>query len=143
MPSLSINYVAAIGPLLQVVISPPGFIPGATPPTFFMALIDTGASHTGITSKVITQLTLPPAGKQPVGGVHGLRATNIYHFQVGLAFPTGQPTPGGTISANIIQIPVVGAEFVSAGSFDGLLGRDVLCLGVLCMSFDGHAVFSI
>ena len=143
MPSLSISYVPAIGPLLQVAIFPSGAILGAIPPPFFMALIDTGASHTGVTSKVITQLSLAPSSKQPVGGVHGLQATNIYQFQVGLVFPTGYPTPGGLVNANVLQFPVMGAEFVSAGNFDVLLGRDILCMGVFSMSFDGHALFSI
>jgi hypothetical protein len=47
------------------------------------------------------------------------------------------------VSANIFQFAVMGSEFISAGNFDVLLGRDVLCLGVFCTSFDGHAVFSI
>jgi predicted aspartyl protease len=53
-----------------------------------MALIDTGASSTCLTAKVINQVGLSPIGKQPVGGVHGQRPTNIYNFQVGIPFPT-------------------------------------------------------
>lgn len=144
MPSLSISYVPAIGPMLQVSVFQHGQMPASVaPPPFFMALIDTGASHTGITAKVISQLTLSPIGKQPVGGVHGLQPANIYQFQVGLIFPTSQPSPGGMVNANIVQFGVTGSEFVSAGNFDVLLGRDVLCQGLFCMSFDGHAIFSI
>lgn len=124
---------------------PTGTVPGATgvPPTTFMALIDTGASHTSLTAKVVSHLGLTPISKRPVGGVHGQQPTNIYHFQVGIPFPTGPINASGTISVKLIAFNVSGSEFVSAGNFDVLLGRDVICQGVFSMSLDGHAIFSI
>ena len=123
---------------------PPGTVPqSGAPPATFMALIDTGASHTALTSKVVKQLGLTPISKQPVGGVHGQQPTNIYQFQVGLAFPNGPINAGGQVSVNIMAFTVSGSEFISGAAFDVLLGRDVLCQGVFSMSFDGHAIFSI
>lgn len=146
MPSLSISYTPNIGPQIQVLILPIGFTgtpPGASPPKSYTALIDTGASCTAITQKVIADLGFSPSGKQPVGGVHGRRPTNVYQFAVGIAFPTGPAAPTGLVNANVTTFPIVGTEFISDATFDVLLGRDVLCRGVFSMSFDGHALFSI
>ncbi|MGH7068953.1 MAG: aspartyl protease family protein [Acetobacteraceae bacterium] len=108
-----------------------------------MALIDTGASATAISAKVIKDVGLMSIGKKPVGGVHGHRPTNLYQFQVGLVFPQS-PSPTGAINANIAPFPVTGPEFVPLGpSFDILLGRDVLCHGTFSMSWDGHAVICV
>ncbi len=150
MPSLSINYNPAIGPLIQVAILPPGFSTTQTyPPTspmnlrHYMALMDTGASHTCIGAKVIADLGLAPVGKQSVGGVHGLQATNLFQFEVGLVFPQ-VPLATGMMQANLAAFPASGTEFVNRGcAFDVLLGRDVLCRGAFSMSFDGHAILSV
>jgi hypothetical protein len=147
MPSLSIQYNPKVGPLLQVAIFPIGFTPqtgAVTPlnPTFYMSLIDTGASCTCITEKVIRDVGLSPVGKQQVGGVHGSGTTNAYQFQLGLIFPTAQ-LPTGVVNVNLTLFPVNGIEFKSLGGFDVLLGRDILCQGAFSMSFDGHAILSI
>jgi hypothetical protein len=110
---------------------------------YYMALMDTGASHTAISAKVISDLSLSPMGKQPVGGVHGSHPTNLYQFQVGLVFPQSQMATG-VVQANITTFPTNGTEFINTGyAFDVLLGRDVLCRGLFAMSFDGHATLSV
>jgi hypothetical protein len=152
MPSLSINYNPAVGPLISVGIFSMSFSPqqmaGASQQSplnvnNYMTLIDTGASHTAISSKVISDLNLKPMGKQSVGGVHGQQQTNLYQFQVGLIFPQTQ-LASGSMQANIVSIPTSGTEFVNTGMvFDVLLGRDIICKGCFTMSFDGHAFLSI
>jgi Aspartyl protease len=148
MPCLSIQYNPKIGPQLQVTIWPPGFRPPPGSPiaptiqTTYMALIDTGASCTCVTDKVIKGVPLNPIGKQNVSGVHGSQSTNSYQFQVGLLFPQALATTGA-VHANVVGFSVSGVEFVSNANFDVLLGRDILCLGKLSMSFDGHAMFCI
>jgi hypothetical protein len=112
-------------------------------PKLYMALADTGASCTCLTSKVIQDLGLAPIGRQQVGGVHGSGSTNAYQFQVGFLFPQGQAQPTGLVSTNIMIFQVNGVEFTSPGSFDVLLGRDILCTGSFSMSFDGHAILSL
>jgi len=89
-----------------------------------MALIDTGASCTCVSAKVIQDLSLAPIGKQPVGGVHGHQPTNLYQFQVVIVFPQSQ-LASGLMNANLSFHPVSGAEFVppTPGIFDVLLGR--------------------
>jgi Aspartyl protease len=111
-----------------------------------MALLDTGASSTCISQKVINDLSLTPIGKVPAGHAQGIAAAvNQYQFQVVFAFPIGAPTPTGITPTQIMPNAVTGIEFVpQPGSpYDVLLGRDILCRGVFTMSFDGHATFSI
>lgn len=148
MPCLSIQYNPKIGPLARIAIWPPNFRPkghSSDDPLkmpFYMALIDTGASCTCISPKVIKDLNLPPIGKQLVGGVHGNNPTNLYQFQVVLAFPQSQQV-SGVMRMNVLASLVSGVEFVSSGGFDVLLGRDIICTGSFSMSFDGHAVLSV
>lgn len=148
MPCLSIKYTPKVGPLLQVAIALPTFKPPQSPIgddhglVFYTALIDTGASYTCISGKIVKELKIPPIGKQLIHGVHGPGATNQYQFQIGLAFPQSQDA-GGIIRANLATFLVNGVEFVPSGSFDVLLGRDILCNGSFTMSFDGHATFCI
>jgi predicted aspartyl protease len=111
----------------------------------YMALVDTGASCTCISQKVIQDLGLAPIGKVPVGHAQGIAATNSYQFQVVFAFPSGPAAPTGVVPSQVLAIPVIGVEFMPqpGSGFDMLLGRDILCRGVFSMSFDGHAIFSI
>jgi predicted aspartyl protease len=147
MPCLSINYVLQVGPLLQISIEEPNFQAATTSHSnpanlkTYMALIDTGASCTAVSPKVISDLKLAPVSKQQISGVHGTHPTNLYQFQVILLIPQTQ-LPTGIVHANIFPFPVIGSEFMAPGAFDVLLGRDVLCRGVFNMSFDGHASFS-
>jgi Aspartyl protease len=151
MPSLSFSYIPSVGPLIQVAIWPPNYRPSApTPaipiaPTLYNALIDTGASCTCISPKVVADLSLPPTGKQHVGHAQGSTATNSYQFQVAFFFPQMQTvTAAGVLQAQVAAFAVMRIEFIApAGSaFDVLLGRDIICRGAFAMSFDGHAIIS-
>jgi hypothetical protein len=62
-----------------------------------MALLDTGASSTCISSKVVDEVSLQPTGKMPVIGVHGRTPTNTYQFTVGLIVPQGQDPSGARL----------------------------------------------
>jgi len=149
MPCLSLNFNPAVGPLMNLAIVDVNFdalaAQSSTTPlslSNYVALIDTGASCTAISAKVIADLGLQPVSKQPVAGVHGPQSTNLYQFQVALVFPQSQ-LPSGLVQAGLTSFPVIGTEFMSPGTFDVLLGRDVLCRGNFTMSFDGHATFSL
>lgn len=67
-------------------------VPGA-----LNALIDTGATTTGISNQVVTQLQLQPVGKVPIHGVGGVQHHNSYLFRVGFPFliPPGSPLAAG------------------------------------------------
>lgn len=105
--------------------------------------MDTGASHTCISSKIIGDLRLWPIGKVPVAGVHGSRPVNNYQFGVGFLF---EPGLGQFASApdNWGWFLIDGTEFANeACAFDVLLGRDVICHGALHVSPDGHFTFCV
>lgn len=153
MPSLSLQYDPNVGPLIPVFIWAPNFKPPAQAQISpgdalkmqqHVALIDTGASCTCVSQKVIQAAGLQPSGKQLASHAHGSVPTNAYQFQVVFAFPQAAPIPSGVMQAQLIAFPVNGIEFIPpSGLFDVLLGRDVLCRGVFSMSFDGRAILSL
>jgi Aspartyl protease len=149
MPCIATQFDPRVGPLIQIAILPPQptLVAGHQATAgqslhLFMALVDTGASCTCISSKVVADVGLQPTGKMPMAGVHGSTPTNTYQFAVG--FLTGQrQVPSGAITANVHLIAVNGAEFNNAGcGFDILLGRDVICQGTLFLSFHGQMVIT-
>lgn len=144
MPCISIPYHPNLGPLIQVAVLPASTgtdgsaLPSDYQPKFYMALADTGASNTCVSSKVVTDLGLPPMGKRPVAGVHGSIPVNSYQFNIGIYF-TQRAEASGSVSGQMFVTPVFGTEFVNADTaFDVLLGRDVLCRGMMSLSFDGR-----
>ncbi len=144
MPCLSVPYNPKVGPLVQVAIfSVETVVSGQlnqkeVSPTMFMALVDSGASNTCISKRIVAEIGLSPTGKVPVAGVHGSTPTNTYQFGVGFLFPQRQESTGalvGDLSVHLID----GTEFSNEGcGFDVLLGRDIICKGSMQMSFDGH-----
>lgn len=109
----------------------------------FMALVDTGASVTCISNKVVQSLRLPPSGKTTMSGSTGRGTVDQYTF--GVAFLIGaQQGPSGIISGSLNIHLVQGCEFTNHGfGFDILLGRDIICKGGLVMTFDGHFSFAL
>lgn len=156
MPCISGAYNPAVGPLTQIVIvaptpemlsgiASPSAISVNSPvqsPRFYTALIDTGATLTCISPKVVHEVGLQPTGKSMMTGATGSSAVNTYQFGVGfmtnqVQMPTGQLT--GTLEVRIVD----GMEFAVQGAvFDILLGRDIICAGTFSLSFDGHFLLS-
>jgi hypothetical protein len=148
MPSLWIRFNPKVGPILQVLVWKPGFVPPQGAPAAPMsanlnnALLDTGASCSCISDKVIKSEGLVPSGKQQVGGVHGSQSTNAYRFQIAIPFVQGQNV-SGSVNANVMVYNINGIEFIPLPAIEVLIGRDILCNGVLTMSFDGHATLGL
>ena len=149
MPCLSIQYNPKVGPITQVLVWKPGFVPPAqtgpaTPlnANAYNALIDTGASCSCVSAKVIKAEGLVASGKQPVSGLHGSQPTNAYRFQIVIPFIQGQHA-GGAQLANVVVFNINGVEFIPSPTIDVLIGRDILCRGTFSMSFDGHATLSV
>jgi hypothetical protein len=151
MPCLAGNYNPAVGVLLQVAILPqPQFETlhisqqQQSPPnlTMFAALLDTGASITCISKNVVQTIGLQPSGKTSMSGSTGQSTVDQYTFVVGFMF-AAQQSPTGAISGQLAAHLVQGCEFMSHGfGFDVLIGRDILCKGILSISFDGHYALS-
>jgi hypothetical protein len=150
MPCVAGNYNPAVGVILQAAILPPSQLssfqasPPQTPPNLLMfaALLDTGASVTCISTKVIQTLGLQPSGKTTMSGSTGQNTVDQYTFIVGFLFGA-QQNPTGTVSGEMNIHLVQGCEFMSHGfGFDVLIGRDILCKGTFSLSFDGHYLLS-
>src|ERR1700751_5846818 len=78
MPSLSIPYQPSVGPLVQLAIWAPSYRPPLQPSAsapirvqMYAALVDTGASCTCISRKIIQDVGLAPIGKQQVEHAQG------------------------------------------------------------------------
>ncbi|MBI4082743.1 MAG: aspartyl protease family protein [Candidatus Lambdaproteobacteria bacterium] len=113
-----------------------------TTSTFYNALLDTGATSTCISPRVVQEVGPKPTGKAQMIGATGVEAKNTYHFGVGfLLNPVQQPS--GLMAGNLSVMELDGMEFSYEGTgFDVLLGRDVLCKGAFSLSFDGHFILS-
>lgn len=87
------------------------------------ALIDTGATISGVARRIAAALGLPRRGKRPIASTHGLRNLEHYQFRVGL---TPDYAPPDTPRFPFIFDQVVGIELSDSFEFDALLGMDVL-----------------
>ena len=147
MPCLSGDFNPAIGVIVQVVVVPGGQLgtiksqqQGAgnqqltvNAPTA-NGLMDTGADATCISEKLAKALNLKPTGKVQTVGVHGPEQVNQHSVDLLLQF-----------GAHAIGIPNLRvSEFKGISpNYDLLIGRDVICQGVLTMTFNGRFTFSI
>jgi Aspartyl protease len=154
MPCLAFTFTPNVGPLLQLSIQKVAYRPAAASAQIaseasaqeaissYMALVDSGASCTCVSPKVVRDIGLRPIGKQAVGGMHGRKVINTYQFKVVLLFPISS-NPAGGVMANAVAFNVTGVEFEPTANFDVLMGRDVLCQGQFSMGWDGHATFCV
>ena len=144
MPCLSGQYNPDIGVILQVGIFPGGFLanvkqkPSQTIESakghILNGLVDTGADNTCISSTAAQSIKLSPVSKTAVHGATGSSQMNQYRIDFILEFGNQQ-----------IAMPNLIAIEYSAHSnhYDVLIGRDIICRGVLTMDFSGHFSFSI
>ena len=161
MPSLSASFNPTIGPVLSLFITPPAVLhpqatqamrTGSHSPIAVHganALIDTGASITSVTAQLAQSANLPLIGKRSFGTAGGVVAANIYLADIGIPFgalPAG--VAGQTVTAQVASVAtlpnVTVMEFhCPSPHFNMLLGRDILCQGLLTLGFDGRYTFSI
>lgn len=146
MPCISGTYDPKVGLMVQVGLLPGGAIEASgskpAPPeqgqqhtvTTAPALIDTGASQTGISPQLATQLDLEPHGKIALQGATGSTSVNTYHVDFVLSFGT---------QAIVVQNLNVCEFNQGAAPFQVLIGRDIICQGVLTLDFAGHFTFSM
>jgi hypothetical protein len=149
MPCISGNYSPAAGPLIQVAIISDIMALGDVPPGevspemhLFTALIDTGASGTCISNKVVADCGLVPTGRTLMTGATGESVVDQFTFGVGFLLSPHQ-TPTGFVQTELNVRAVQGCQFHNGGvGFDVLLGRDIICGGSFSLSFDGHFILS-
>lgn len=108
------------------------------------ALVDTGASRTCIARSVVDTLGLQSIGKAAMGTAGGLTEVDMYDVHVAL-FVGGARNPDGSydVRASVFKDMRV-SEFAADGDdrFHALIGRDILRIGVLTLSPDGHNSFA-
>ena len=139
MPCLSGKFSPAEGIILNLACLLPGTWTPETnlTPKYFAALLDTGASHTCISSRVARDVGIAPTSMQQMASAtHESVPVNTYLIDLGVVF-------GGAIWWEFTNLQVL--EFQPGGSspYEMLIGRDVICQGALTISFDGHYTFSI
>jgi len=143
----------SILPASAPLAAPGGHYPG--PHQIVSALIDTGATTTGITSRLAAQLQMQPVGRVPIHGVGGVQHHNSHLFMVGFpfAFPPGVPLPAGVpplppgqapVQIHILQRVIQGCEFDGAhANFEVILGMDVISTGSLVVQGNQTYGFSL
>jgi hypothetical protein len=109
----------------------PAFAPGQTPSTGkkFVALYDTGATHSAVSPQVVADLNLPVirAGNAAVGG--GMIPTTVH--LVNIALP------------NKVMFPMVTVSKMVLLGFDAIIGMDILGNGDFSVTHhNGNTTFS-
>jgi hypothetical protein len=140
MPCLNGKFNPQVGPLINVKILGAGTMTlqnTAFPSTAldFVGLIDTGASRTCITPKVAQDVGLSAVSKMPFGGVHGLKPVNVYLIDIVVPMMPNSFFLGGIPAMELAAIP--------NSPFEVLIGRDLICRGVLTLGSDGHFSFCL
>ncbi len=100
----------------------------------FKALLDTGATHTCLSTHIVQGLGIQPIGKVEMQGVAGPHAANQYRVDLVLRYGKQQ---------FVVPQTMVGVLQVSKQHpFQALLGMDVIMRGAFTLSFDGHFTLS-
>ena len=110
----------------------------------FKALVDTGATTTCLSGKVVDAVGLKPTGQTPMIGATGERIVNQFACSIGF-LQVQRRYPDGNVDGNMegFSIQVLQFEQEHTAAYQVLLGRDILCQGAFSMSFDGHWIFSL
>jgi len=135
-----------------VPVLPGGGVVVPSNPVIANALVDTGATTTGISANCAVRAGLTPIGRIPIHGVGGTVNQNSYLFHVGFpfAFPPGvlapnHPPPSAgqqQLQVHILDKVIHGCEFHAPPTFEVLLGMDVISTGTLVIQGDGNFSFS-
>ncbi|MBM0169252.1 aspartyl protease family protein [Altererythrobacter sp. C41] len=99
----------------------------------FDGLLDTGATASWISSKVVNRLGFRSIGKKPVVVATEIRQRPAYVFRLGLMGDDQPPT-----ALPIVFAETLGFEISQASGFDVLLGMDVLSETDFSMYRDGR-----
>lgn len=145
MPCITTAFDPAIGPILNVVIAPAGTLKSAaatagSTPTVFPLLVDSGADITCISEHVVSALGLSALGKAAMTTPAGPSTTNLYLVDIGVHFGVGT---GPALVYAIENIQVMQFDGTVA-SYQGLIGRDIICQGQLTVTgYDKRFTFCL
>jgi hypothetical protein len=119
-------------------ISNASIFKGAKP---FHALIDTGATSTMISPRVVAALGLEQVNQIKFGGLDGLSWRPAYLFHVGF-YETPPVDVNDVSNIRICRKAINGGGLSDEHTFDVLLGMDVLTTGNLHVDRDGTFKFT-
>ena len=106
------------------------------------ALIDTGATATCISQKVVDEVGLRSMGKCQMISASHVADVNEYVFVIGRPLEFARPADRGAESGFAIFENVSGLEFAPSGApIEILIGMDIVQQGSLKLDFDGHFSF--
>ncbi len=96
----------------------------------YLALYDTGATHSSISPKVVTELGLASIGAQNVGVGGGTLTTTTHLVNIGLP---------NKVMVQMVRV----AQMVLHGGIDALIGMDILGIGDFAVThYNGRTTFS-
>ena len=105
-----------------------------------IALLDTGATTSGITPKIVTALGLYGMGKRPIGSAQGDGQAERYLFRIGL-HSSAQQDDNAPMLPFVFEA-VMGFALNGSFRFDMLLGMDILSQCDFRMNRSGQALLS-
>ena len=113
------------------VSKPPAKSGPISDPVSFKALLDTGATITSVSPKVVGTLDLAPASWHPVTGVHGTINTATYVVHIAVPITERVPDPHDETTQALQTFSrgaymEVAALKIEPDAFDVLLGMDLL-----------------
>ena len=136
MPCVTVSFEPSVGPIVILGVAVPGALQAGLgvdprpPMRGFGALVDTGASITCISPRIVQELGLVPTGKTTMASASATCDVNTY--LVDIALPLSRSVQGA-VSVAMESVTVM--EFHAPNPhFQALLGRDVLGDALLVMS---------
>ena len=133
MSSITVPFNPSVGPIVDIVIAPPGTIGSqadvASPMArTYKALIDTGAAITFISRRVARETGLRVVGKRPMVSANRKEPANLYRADVYVPIGDHGGEPFGLICewAELMEV-------MDDAKYQALLGRDVLELVVFTL----------
>lgn len=133
MPSIVRAYDPKIGPLIRTRIIPKGTLDWSERGQTYEFLLDTGANATLIAPRVAEELGLQPQGRRRLLTSAGSVPTHYYLVELGLLFD------GDEVYRE--HDHRILAFLGDAQTYDGLIGRDIICRGFFSISREGTYAF--
>lgn len=153
MPCVSGRYQKSLGVIVGVVIIKPLASTALTqsskqhpavPLRQYRALLDTGATGTCISSKVVAEVGLESIGLGEIISASEKTHRNKYFFSLGIPIIEKVDPNNNEVTGKIHQFPPIeGPEFHTEQNarFDVLLGMDIIANGCFTVEQDGHFSF--
>lgn len=135
MPCIAGTWAQA-GLIIEVGILPHGDRPQSTL-KLYKGLIDTGASRTCISHRLVDLYRFAPTGDATMA--HAWGKNHAYTYLFNLFIPTRvEADHHGSVVGDVSMFTLEGLSFKASSDFDLLIGRDFIGRGCLTMNFDGH-----